>query len=48
MSPAPTREQIAIRAFEIYMRNGCRPGTDEQNWLQAESELRQEGEKITL
>lgn len=40
-SEEPTHEQIAARAFEIYLRNGCRPGEDEQNWLQAEKELRQ-------
>jgi hypothetical protein len=38
---APTYDQIAARAFEIYLRNGCCAGQDEQNWLQAESELRQ-------
>lgn len=48
MAPAPTRDQIAIRAFEIYMRNNCRPGMDEQNWLQAERELRQESRKVAL
>jgi hypothetical protein len=48
MSAAPTREQIAARAFEIYMRSGCRPGQDEHNWLQAEKELLQEGRKVAL
>jgi hypothetical protein len=48
MQSALTREQIAARAFEIYMRSGCRPGQDEQNWLQAEKELRAEASKVTI
>jgi hypothetical protein len=40
-----THEQIAKRAYEIYLRNGAVPGRDEQNWLQAEAELRQELEQ---
>jgi hypothetical protein len=44
-SAAPAHDQIAARAFEIYLRNGCQPCQDEQNWLQAEKELRQAGQK---
>lgn len=37
--PGPTAEQIQARAFEIYQRNGCRPGRAMEDWLQAEREL---------
>lgn len=37
-----TYEQTAERAREIWMRNGCRPGEDEQNWLEAETQLKAE------
>jgi hypothetical protein len=35
----PSDEEIARRAYEIYEREGCQPGTDLQNWLKAEAEL---------
>ena len=38
----PTHDDIARRAYEIYLRNGRRQGKSEQNWLQAEKELRNE------
>ena len=44
-SVALPHDQIAARAFEIYLRNGCQPGQDEQNWLQAEKELRQTSQR---
>jgi len=37
--PLPTREQVAARAYEIWMNGGCIPGRDAENWLQAELEL---------
>ena len=37
-----TYEQTAQRAREIWMRKGCRPGEDEQNWLEAETQLKAE------
>jgi hypothetical protein len=37
-----TQEQIALRAHEIWMKRGCRPGQDEQNWLEAERQLKTE------
>jgi hypothetical protein len=43
----PTHEQISRRAYEIYVRNGCREGQTEQNWLQAERELLTEAVKVT-
>ncbi len=36
----PTQEEIATRAFEIYVSEGCREGSDLENWLRAERELR--------
>jgi len=35
----PTQEQIAKRAFEIYVQRGCENGTERANWLAAEQEL---------
>ena len=35
----PTDEQIAVRAFEIWERQGRPEGQQEENWLQAEREL---------
>ena len=37
-----THEQIAQRAYEIFLRNGRQPDQDLKNWLQAEEELRRE------
>ena len=39
----PSQQDIARRAYEIYLRNGRRPGRDEQNWLDAERELLSQG-----
>ena len=35
-----THEDISKRAYEIYVENGCKEGQSEQNWLQAEQELK--------
>ena len=35
-----THEDIAGHAHEIYVEKGCRQGQDEQDWLQAEQELK--------
>jgi hypothetical protein len=35
----PTHEEIAKRAQAIFEESGRIPGRDEQNWLQAESQL---------
>jgi hypothetical protein len=37
--PLPTREQVAARAYEIWVHSGCVAGHDAENWLQAEREL---------
>ena len=35
----PTIDDIAKRAYEIYLEKGCQGGQCEQNWKQAEQEL---------
>ncbi len=35
-----THEEIARRAYEIYVEKGCQQGQSEQHWLQAEQELK--------
>ena len=39
-----THKDISKRAYEIYVENGCKEGQSEQNWLQAEQELKSQGE----
>lgn len=39
-SPEPTRDDIARRAYEIYIERGGREGCEMEDWLQAEQELR--------
>jgi hypothetical protein len=36
----PTLEDIAKRAYEIYVEKGCQQGQCEENWKQAEQELK--------
>jgi hypothetical protein len=38
----PTHDDIAKRAFEIYVKTGRRQGRCKHNWLQAEQDLRNE------
>jgi hypothetical protein len=35
----PTHDQIAQRAYEIYLERGATPGDPMQDWLRAELEL---------
>jgi hypothetical protein len=39
-STAPTHDEIAAQAYQIYLREGCVTGRDLEHWLQAEAELR--------
>jgi Protein of unknown function (DUF2934) len=39
----PSRDQIAQRAFELWHAKGCPQGSAEQDWLDAEAELRAAG-----
>jgi uncharacterized protein YndB with AHSA1/START domain len=41
---APTHEQIARRAYELYLERGKKPGDAREDWLTAENEL---SEKVT-
>jgi len=36
----PKHNDIAKRAYEIYVEKDCQQGQSEQNWLQAEQELK--------
>jgi hypothetical protein len=38
----PTHDEIAARAYELYERRGDQNGSDVQDWLSAESQLRDE------
>lgn len=38
----PSYDVIAERAWCIWNDNGCQPGQDEHNWLQAEAQLKSE------
>ncbi len=36
----PTRDQIQLRAYELYVKRGREDGRDVEDWLAAETELR--------
>jgi hypothetical protein len=36
----PTHEEIAARAYELYLSRGSLDGYSEEDWLMAEAELR--------
>lgn len=36
----PTHEEIAARAYELYLARGSLDGYSEEDWLMAEAELR--------
>jgi hypothetical protein len=40
---SPTIDEIARRAYEIYLERGSGPGQDLDNWFQAERELKNGG-----
>jgi hypothetical protein len=35
----PTSEEIALRAYQIYLERGAAPGNELEDWIQAEREL---------
>ena len=39
--PLPTPDQIAVRAYELFLQRGWLHGHDVDDWLQAEYELMQ-------
>lgn len=40
---APTHDQISERAYERYVSRGGAPGSDLEDWFEAERDLRQKG-----
>ena len=42
LPPVIGHDQIAVRARQLWQEKGCPQGCDEQNWLDAERELREE------
>jgi hypothetical protein len=36
----PTHDQIKLRAYQIYLERGARPGNELDDWLRAERELK--------
>jgi Protein of unknown function (DUF2934) len=40
-SKFPSHDEIAVRAYEIFVERGSIPGDDVSNWLEAEAELSQ-------
>jgi hypothetical protein len=43
----PTSEEIALRAYHIYLERGSTPGNPMQDWLQAERELTESPKKTS-
>lgn len=43
---APTHEEIAARAYEHWQKRGGVPGDAEDDWWQAEQELRKERKRV--
>jgi Protein of unknown function (DUF2934) len=41
----PTLAEIRMRAYEIYVKRGRRDGSDLEDWLQAENELRESNKR---
>jgi Protein of unknown function (DUF2934) len=48
MAKNPTREEIQLRAYEIYLEGGCEEGRDLENWLAAEKELADRAQGATV
>jgi len=45
MSPMVPHDKIAMRAYEKWCKRGRPPGTEKQDWYEAEAELRTEFSK---
>ena len=43
---APTHEQIALRAHELYVRSGYQRGREQEFWLEAERQLQDEAKML--
>lgn len=44
--PMPTRQEIALRAYQIYQERGGTPGHELEDWTRAERELMQQNGKL--
>lgn len=42
---SPTHEEIALRAYEIYLERGGAPGDALEDWIRAEHELMEKNSK---
>ncbi len=42
---APTHEEIALRAYQIYLERGGAPGNELEDWTRAERELLEKSSK---
>jgi len=42
----PTREEIALRAYHIYLERGGAPGNQLEDWTRAERELLEQAGKV--
>ena len=43
----PTQEEIALRAYHIYLERGGIPGNELEDWTEAERQLSSENGKLT-
>jgi Protein of unknown function (DUF2934) len=41
LANAPSPEEIRQRAYELHVEGGCVHGRDDEDWLQAERELKE-------
>jgi hypothetical protein len=46
--PQPSKEQIELLAYELYLQRGAQPGQDLADWLAAEQELMAQQESIPM
>ncbi|WP_201736457.1 DUF2934 domain-containing protein [Rhizobium sp. P007] len=47
-SGSPVRVKVELRAYEIWVREGCPSGHDVDHWLQAETEMGSEQEQSEI
>jgi hypothetical protein len=41
----PTQEEIALRAYHIYLERNGAPGNPQEDWIRAERELKEQPKK---
>ncbi len=46
LAGAPPAEAVARRAYEIYLARGGEPGHEQEDWLRAEKELREQAASL--